>query len=209
MNRTQKIVDIVTKIFPNADCELIFHNNFELLCAVMLSAQTTDKSVNKVTPQLFSLYPDAYAMANADLTIVENCIKQIGLYKSKAKNLINLSMMLVDNFSGEVPGKMDDLLVLPGVGRKTSNVVLALGFGIPAIAVDTHVKRVSIRLQIAEVSDDEKIIEQKLMRDLPQQDWIKAHHALLFFGRYQCFSQRPNCQICQLKEYCRNKENAK
>lgn len=203
MNRTEKILDIIETIYPDAKSELNFNNNYELLCAVMLSAQTTDKSVNKVTKVLFSKYSTPLLMSQADILDIESIIKTIGLYKNKSKNLINLSKMLVENFNSEVPHTQSELTSLPGVGKKTANVVLALGFNIPAIAVDTHVSRVSKRLCIAQESDSVLQIEERLMNDLPKNRWIKAHHSFLFFGRYFCLSRNPKCSNCPLKKYCR------
>lgn len=197
------ILEKIQTLFPNAKCELIYHNVFELLIAVSLSAQTTDKAVNKVTPILFAKYPDAYALAQADILDVEQILAPIGLFKNKSRNIINLSKKLVEKYQGNVPNYQSDLESLPGVGRKTANVVLTEGFNIPRLPVDTHVERVSKRLGIVE--DDKSVLETELtlMSLIPEENWHKAHHLLLFMGRYQCFAKKPNCQNCILFEQCK------
>lgn len=201
-NKAKTIIDELEKMFPNAKAELDYKNNFELLVAVVLSAQTTDISVNKATPNLFLKYPTPKLMSLASQEDVENLIKSIGLYRTKAKHLIELSKILVNNYGGEVPNKREDLETLPGVGRKTSNVVLANAFNIPALAVDTHVSRVSIRLGLAKKNDNPLQIEQKLYKVFPKEYWIKLHHQLIFFGRYQCLARNPKCYSCPLYEIC-------
>ena len=192
------------KLFPDAKCELDYHNVFELLIAVSLSAQTTDKSVNKVTPILFNKYPDACSLALADIDDVITIIKPLGLYHNKAKNIIALANSLVANFNGVVPNSREELMTLNGVGRKTANVVLAEGFKIPAIGVDTHVIRVAVRLNLALASDSILEIEKKLMSLYPQELWGTIHHELLLFGRYYCKAKNPKCTNCPLKAYCIN-----
>lgn len=206
MNQKDKmafVLDEVNRLYPNAECELVYKNPFELLIAVVLSAQTTDISVNKVTPLLFTRFPDPLSLSNAKITDVEDCIHSIGLFHNKAKNIIALSKKLVLDFGGNVPCIREELMSLPGVGRKTANVVLAVAYKSPALAVDTHIDRVSKRLGFAKISDDVLQIEKKLMKLIPKIRWAKAHHQLLFFGRYFCKSQKPNCSHCPFQEICK------
>ncbi|MCR5349045.1 MAG: endonuclease III [Bacilli bacterium] len=207
----QELIAYLDRLFPNPQCALHFSNPFECLCAVMLSAQTTDASVNNVTPALFSAYPNAFALAEAPLEEVEKRIRSIGLYHAKAKNLIGLSKVLVERHNGEVPGDKQALRALPGVGVKTSNVVGALCFGIPAIAVDTHVARVSKRLGMAKESDDPVQIEEKLERRFPKEIHIRFHHQMIWFGRTVCHAVKPDCAHCELTGRCRyfNKASTK
>lgn len=169
----------------------------------MLSAQTTDASVNKATPALFAAYPDAFALANARLEDVEGYIRSIGLYHAKAKNLIGIAQALAERHHGQVPENKEALRALPGVGIKTANVVGALCFNIPAIAVDTHVARVSKRLGYAKEEDAPEDIEIKLERRFPKEIHIKLHHQLIWFGRTICHAKKPECEPCQLKDECR------
>ena len=199
----QEFVDYLEGLFPEPGCALHFSNPFECLCAVMLSAQTTDASVNKVTPALFSAYPDAFAMAKAPLEEVEGLIRSIGLYHAKAKNLIGLSKALVERHNGIVPSDKEAMRRLPGVGVKTSNVVGAICFGIPAIAVDTHVARVSKRLGYAKEGDEPEAIEAKLEKRFPKELHIRLHYQIILFGREVCHAQRPECSRCALTERCR------
>ncbi|EFY09398.1 endonuclease III [Erysipelothrix rhusiopathiae] len=179
-----EIIEILDAEFPNAKSDLNYRNPFELLIAVTLSAQTTDVAVNKVTPALFERYPTPYSLSQADVKDVESYLKTIGLYRNKAKYIVACASMLVDDFEGEVPRTRTQLMKLPGVGRKTANVVLAEGFKLPAIAVDTHVERVAKRLKLAKPNDTVEDVERKLMRKIPREDWARAHHLLLLFGRY-------------------------
>ena len=190
------------KLYPNAHCELNHHNNFELLVAVVLSAQTTDERVNSITPILFNKYPNADKLAKAKLKDVETIIKPIGLYHNKAINIIKLANELNERFDGEVPDNREDLESLSGVGRKTANVVLNNCFDYPAFAVDTHVSRVSKRLGIALDDDDVNKIEEKLMNYFPKDKWGKLHHQFIFFGRYKCKAIKPDCSDCPLKKIC-------
>lgn len=205
MKKEDQILDTLNLMFPNAHVELNHKNHFELLIAVVLSAQTTDISVNKVTNQLFSKYCDPSSLMNARLEDVENIIKSIGLYKNKAKNIIELSKDLVLKHQSVVPNDREKLENLPGVGRKTANVVLSNAFNIEALAVDTHVKRVSIRLGLAKENDSVLEIEKKLMRKFPKNTWNKLHHQLIFFGRYHCLAKSPKCSTCPLYEICKFK----
>ena len=192
---------ILEKMHPEASCALVHQDRFQLLAAVVLSAQTTDKSVNKVTPQLFGRYPDPESLAAADVHDVEDIIRTIGLYKNKAASLIRLSGKLLSDFGGEVPGTYEDLVSLPGVGRKTANVVLAEGFGVPRIAVDTHVFRVARRIGLASGKDVTEV-EEMLMQRIPRDHWIRMHHLLIFHGRKCCSSRQPKCTECGLAEHC-------
>lgn len=198
-----EIIDKIEEIFPDAKCELNHETTFQLVCAVVLSAQTTDASVNKVTPALFKAYPDAQSMAKASLEDVESYIHTIGLYHAKAKNLIALSQVLLDKFHGEVPSTYKELGMLPGVGRKTANVVRSVAFDIPSFAVDTHVDRVSKRLGLAKVDDSVEKVEEKLKRKIDRSKWNQAHHDMIFFGRYFCMAKKPKCEECPFIMFCR------
>ena len=203
MKKEEHILEVLEQMFPDAHVELNHQNTFELLIAVVLSAQTTDVGVNKITPALFKAYPTPYEMMHANITDIEDKIKTIGLYRNKAKNIILLSKQLVEKHQGVVPGEREDLESLPGVGRKTANVVLSNAFGIPALAVDTHVARVSIRLGLAKKDDSVFEIEKKLMQKLPREKWQKAHHQFIFFGRYHCLAKNPKCNNCPLFDICK------
>ena len=201
--RMECILNELENMFPDAKCELEHSNELELLIAVMLSAQTTDASVNRLTKTLFQKYKTVEDYANAPLQQLENDIKTIGLYRNKAKNIKAMAQMLIDDFNGEVPCDHEALQTLPGVGRKTANVVISEGFQVPAIAVDTHVERISKRLGIARKNDSVLEVEKKLMKKVPKERWIKTHHQLIFFGRYHCKSMNPQCQNCHLIEICK------
>jgi endonuclease-3 len=198
----KEILVEIEKLFPNAGCELIYYNVFELLIAVMLSAQTTDKSVNVVTPVLFNKYPSAFELSCADVEEVKSIIKRIGLSSTKSKNVVAASKVLVEKYNGNVPSDLNKLMELPGVGRKTANVVLSEGFKIPRIAVDTHVERVSKRLGICENDATVLDVEVKLMELIDEESWHRSHHLLLFFGRYFCLAKKPNCNNCFYIKYC-------
>lgn len=202
-NEINDILKDIYKMFPNAGCELNYNNTFELLVAVVLSAQTTDKNVNLVTPNLFKKYPTAFELQNAAVEDVKNIIQRIGLSNVKSKNIIALSKELVDKFNGAVPNDFDELIKLKGVGRKTANVVLSEGFGINRIAVDTHVERVSKRLGIVGNKADVLDVEMALMEIIDKDDWHQAHHLLLFFGRYFCLAKKPMCENCFYKTKCK------
>jgi len=201
----QFIYEELLKMFPEAHCELNFSTVYQLAVAVMLSAQTTDVSVNKVTRTLFEKYPDAEAMAQAEQKDVEEIIKSIGLYRNKAANVISMSRKLQEEFSGVIPDDMDKLTSLPGIGRKSANVILSEGYKHPAIAVDTHVHRVSARLGLAKETDTPDQTEMKLRRKFPKENWSKLHHLMIFFGRYRCHSRNPECDDCPFRENCRRK----
>jgi len=202
------VVERLSETYPEAKCELDFGNTFQLLVATMLSAQSTDKKVNEITSELFKQYKtpeDFISMTQAEL---EERIKKIGLYRNKAKNILEMCRILLTKFNGEVPGNMDDLISLPGVGRKTANVVLSNGFGIPAIAVDTHVFRVSNRIGLANSKSVDET-ENQLMSVLPRDKWSLAHHLLIWHGRRICEARKPKCSICPIAFTCDyfNREN--
>lgn len=182
-------------------CELLYKFDYELLIAVVLSAQSTDKGVNKVTEILFNKY-DLYSLACADISDIENIIKPVGSYHKKAIYIKEIANRLVDNCSGIVPNNRDYLESLPGVGRKTCNVVLSHLFNVPAIAVDTHVERVSKRLNLVSLNDDVYVIEKKLNKFFPIDKWGRVHLQMVLFGRYYCKSVNPKCSHCLLKDYC-------
>ena len=188
--------------FPDAHCSLHFSNPFEALVAVMLSAQTTDEAVNRVTPSLFEAYPNAFALSQATQEEVEAHIKSLGLYHNKAKNLVALSRVLVNQFNGDVPSSFEDLLTLPGVGIKTANVVCAECFGRPAIPVDTHVARVSKRVGYAKNKDEPADVEKRLEKIFPKDSWIPLHHRIIAFGREICHALSPECHRCGLQSLC-------
>ena len=201
-NNAKLIMNSLESLFPNAKCELKHRSNFQLLVAVVLSAQTTDDKVNSVTSILFEKYPNAEKLSKAKLEDIEKIIKPIGLYHNKAVNIINLSKILCEKYNGKVLNDRQILESLPGVGRKTCNVVLSNCFNVPAFAVDTHVSRVSKRLGIANIDDDPNKIEEKLMNYFPRDMWGKLHHQFIFFGRYKCKSLKPDCSNCPLKKIC-------
>lgn len=197
-----EVLDILDAHYPEAKAELDFRNPFELLIAVVLSAQTTDVGVNKVTPALFESYPDAHALAKADEAHVTDLLKRIGMYKTKAKNIVKLSKILVEKYGGEVPENDELLIELPGVGRKTANVVMSVAFGHERIAVDTHVFRVSNRIGFVDEPDVLKT-ELALMKKIPEDRWSKTHHTLIFHGRRCCKAINPQCEVCPIEKKCR------
>ncbi|SEF19165.1 DNA-(apurinic or apyrimidinic site) lyase /endonuclease III [Streptococcus gallolyticus] len=208
--RLKKILAIIGEMYPEAHGELEWETPFQLLIAVILSAQTTDKAVNKITPNLWKKYPEIADLANANLEDVEDCLRTIGLYKNKAKNIVKTARAILRDFDGKVPKTHKELESLPGVGRKTANVVLAEVYGIPSIAVDTHVSRIAKRLNISAPDADVTEIEQDLMKKIPKKDWILTHHRLIFFGRYHCLAKKPKCDICPVQSYCKYyKDNVK
>lgn len=193
---TTRIIEAMGRIFPEAKAELNHKNAFELLIAVILSAQTTDVGVNKATPKLFEAYPTPELMMQADLQDIEDKIKTIGLYRNKAKFIKNTATKLVEEFNGEVPMNRKDLESLPGVGRKTSNVVMSVAFNEPAIAVDTHVERIAKKFKMVDENASVIQVEKTLMEKLPKEMWSIAHHRLIFFGRYQCPARKHNHEEC-------------
>lgn len=201
--RMRHILDTIAEMFPDARCELNHSNPFELVIAVLLSAQCTDETVNKVTADLFKKYRKPEDYLAVPIEELERDIRRIGLYRNKARHIQALCRMLLEEYGGEVPSRHEDLVRLPGVGRKTANVVVSNAFGVPAIAVDTHVERVSKRLGIAAESDTVLQVEQKLMKLVPREEWTITHHRLIFFGRYHCKAQTPRCEACPLIELCK------
>ena len=204
--RYQYILDYFRERQPVVTTELEFGSAFQLLCATLLSAQCTDKRINQVTPALFARYPDAQAMSQAEPEEVLEYVSSVSYPNSKAKHLVEMSRMLVNDFGGEVPSDMDDLVRLPGVGRKTANVMQAVWFGRAAMAVDTHVFRVSHRLGLVpERANTPLKVEQELMRNIPAEDVPNAHHWLLLHGRYVCTSRKPHCEKCPFDGICPKK----
>ena len=197
----QKIIDILSQEFPEPKSELNFNSPFELLVAVILSAQCTDKRVNSVTPKLFELADNAYKMSQLDVSVIEEIVRPCGFYHNKALFISNMSKDLVKRFNGQVPTDVESLRTLQGVGRKTANVVYAVAFGGQAIAVDTHVFRVSNRIGLAH-ADNVLETEKQLMNVLPHDKWGDCHHYLLLHGRYVCKARKPLCDSCKLTNFC-------
>ena len=202
---TDKIVKYLDELFPEPRCELNYSKDYELLIAVMLSAQTTDKRVNMVTDILFKKYKDLNSLSCADINDVIDIIRPIGTFNKKASNIIKISKSLLNDYNGIVPNNRQYLQSLPGVGRKTTNVVLANLFNEPCIAVDTHVSRVSKRLGIAKSKDDVLTIENKLNKLFDKDILPRLHHQLVLFGRYYCKAKNPLCDNCKLKDICKRK----
>ena len=196
------LLDYLDEILPTAKCELLYTKDYELVIAVMLSAQTTDKSVNAVTPILFKKYPTLDALYDAPLEDIEEIIKPIGLYKNEAKNLKGIVKDLVDRFNGVVPSDKEQLMTLPGVGNKTAGVIRAEIFQIPDLPVDTHILRISKRLNLAKKDDEPIDVERKLKKIIPEERWIKSHHQLIHFGRYYCIARSPKCENCKISDMC-------
>lgn len=197
------MIDIIADMFPNAECELRHNNAFELTIAVLLSAQCTDNLVNKVTATLFTKYKTPEDYLAVPLEELEQDIRSIGLYRNKAKNIKKLCTSLLEKFNGQIPQTHAELESLAGVGRKTANVVMSVAFGEPALAVDTHVERVSKRLGINRWKDNVRQVEDRLCSIIPRDRWNKSHHQLIFFGRYHCIARKPKCDICPLFDDCR------
>ena len=201
-NKQVAIFSYLDELYPDAHCELNYSKDYELLIAVMLSAQTTDKAVNKVTAILFSKYKSVDELANANLQDVEQIISTIGMYKVKAKNVIGISKGLVEKHNGKVPHDKEALRQLPGVGNKTANCVLAELFNEPYLALDTHMQRFAKRLSISSDKDLEKM-EKKYLRFIPQERLIKTNHQIIWFGRYKCKAISPDCENCKIKDFCK------
>ena len=199
------LLSYLDELFPHAQCELFYTKGYELVIAVMLSAQTTDKSVNAVTSVLFKKYQSLDALNKASLEEIEEVIKPIGLYKNKAKNLKGIVKDLEERFNYQVPSDKDLLMTLPGVGNKTAGVIRAEIFRIPDLPVDTHILRISKRLGLANQKDEPIDVERKLKRVIPEERWIKSHHQLIHFGRYFCTARSPKCAECKIKDFCKNK----
>ncbi|BBA80077.1 endonuclease III [cyanobacterium endosymbiont of Rhopalodia gibberula] len=200
--RALVILNLLKQLYPDATCSLVYNSPVQLLVATILSAQCTDKRVNKVTPNLFFKFPDASSLAQADLEELEELIRSTGFYRNKAKNIQGSCQKIVREFDGEVPQEMDKLLSLPGVARKTANVVLAHGFGLnQGVTVDTHVKRLSRRLKLTKETNPVKI-ERDLMKVLPQPDWENFSIRIIYHGRAICHARKPNCPDCRLAHLC-------
>ncbi|GBF82672.1 endonuclease III [Aphanothece sacrum] len=200
--RALEILQILKRLYPDATCSLTYENQVQLLVATILSAQCTDERVNKVTPGLFARFPDATSLAQADREELETLIRSTGFYRNKAKNIQGACQKIVQEFEGKIPQQMEKLLTLPGVARKTANVVLSHGFGInEGVTVDTHVKRLSGRLRLTEATDPVKI-EKDLMVLLPQADWENFSIRIIYHGRAICKARNPNCQACDLADLC-------
>ncbi|CAK7031074.1 MAG: Endonuclease III [Peptostreptococcus russellii] len=197
----KEILDLLSELHPNAHCELVHSSPFELLIATILSAQCTDVRVNIVTEELFKKYNTPEDFKNLSIEEIEKEIKTCGLYKSKAKKIKETSSILVDKYNSELPDTLEELITLPGVGRKTAGVVLSNAFGIPAIAVDTHVFRVSNRIGIVKEKTPEKT-EFALMKAIEKERWTHSHHLLIFHGRRICKARKPECENCNIREYC-------
>ena len=190
--------------YPDAHCELVYSKDYELLIAVMLSAQTTDKSVNQATAILFKKYPTVESLAKAELSDVEIIIRHLGMYQVKAKNVIKIAQILVSQYGGKVPHDAEALLAMPGVGNKTKNCVFGELYNDPVLAVDTHMQRVAKRLGIADEKDSVEKIEQKYMSFIPKERVVKTNHQIIWFGRYFCKALSPECANCKLKQFCKN-----
>lgn len=202
VERAREILLRLARRFPDARCELNFSNPLELLVATILSAQCTDQRVNKVTPILFSKYRTAEDFARADLKELEAIIRPTGFFRNKARSIKAACQIIAEKHGGNVPARMDDLIELPGIARKTANVILGVGFAIPSgIVVDTHVRRVARRLDLSRQDNPDKI-ERDLMNLYPRQDWIMLSHLLIFHGRYICLARRPKCEVCPVYDLC-------
>ena len=201
--KNKLIIEYLDLLFPDPKCELIYHTDYELLIAVVLSAQSTDKRVNTVTPVIFEKYPTLKDLKKADLRDLESIIRVVGSQHKKASYIKDIATIIEDQYNGIVPRDRDELIKLPGVGRKTINVFLSEYYNEPAIAVDTHVERVSKRLGLAMNNDNVLTIENKLMKAFPKDKWAKLHIQLVLFGRYYCKAVKPECSNCRLKEICK------
>lgn len=200
--KREKVLQLLETEYGNTTTALTFETPFQLLIATIMSAQSTDDQVNKITAPLFADYPDAKSIAGLSLAELEEKIKRVGLYRNKAKNILATATIIDEQFQGQIPQTREELVKLPGVGRKTANVVISVAFDTPAIAVDTHVFRVSNRLGLASAKNVEKT-EQQLMKNIPQDKWAAAHHWLIWHGRKVCKAQNPQCEKCFLNEWCR------
>lgn len=201
--KSNEILALLRDIIKNPKPELDFKNNYELIVAVILSAQTTDKKVNIVTKELFLKYPDYKELMNADIDDVISIIKPLGLANNKAKSIINMASSVIKDYGGVLPNTLEELVKLPGVGRKTASVVLALGFNIPAMPVDTHLHRMAIRFGYIKDGEDVLKAEEAYKKYIKEEEWIDAHHLFLLFGRYHCKAQNPECDGCKLSKYCK------
>lgn len=198
-----EVFETIGRMFPDAHCELNHSNPFELAIAVMLSAQCTDALVNRVTPSLFAKYHEPEDYLAIPLEELQRDIRSIGLYRNKARHIRQMCQRLIEDYGGRLPETFDELIKLPGIGRKTANVILSVAFDKPALAVDTHVERVTKRLGICRWKDSVLEVEKTLMKRVPREKWSMTHHRLIFFGRYHCRAQNPNCPECPLLFLCR------
>ena len=207
--KIEEFENYLDELYGDARCELVYHKDYELLIAVVLSAQTTDKRVNQVTKELFSKYPTIEELSRAPVTDLIAIVRPLGTASRKGVFVLKIAQILVNQYDGKVPNDRLALESMPGVGHKTANVVLSNLFDVPAIAVDTHVSRVSKRLGLAKEDDDVLDIEKKLMRKFKRQNWSKRHHQMVLFGRYNCKSKGPDCLNCQMKNNCKYYKNLK
>lgn len=206
MMKSNEISNYLNELFPEPKCELNYNSDYELLIAIMLSAQSTDKRVNAVTPILFSKYNSLELLKDANVLDLENIIRSVGSFRIKANHIKGIASLLCDKYNGMVPRDRDELINFPGVGRKTANVFLSEFYNEPFIAVDTHVNRVSKRLKIASSKANVLDVEKKLMKTFPKSDWARIHLQLVLFGRYYCKAVKPLCADCKLKEFCIEKK---
>ena len=202
-----KIEDYLMELYPDSRCELNYNKDYELLIAVVLSAQTTDKRVNMITSVLFDKYKDIYSLSRADVNDLIDIVRPLGTASRKGVFVYEIANILVNEYDGKVPNNRRALESMPGVGRKTANVVLSNLFDVPCIAVDTHVSRVSKRLGLAKDIDSVDVIENKLKRKFDRDKWTRLHHQLVLFGRYNCKAKNPDCNSCKLKEICKYYKN--
>ncbi|HCS10477.1 MAG TPA: endonuclease III [Clostridiales bacterium] len=201
MTKAEKVYELLKIAYPDAKCGLDYNTPFQLLISTMLSAQATDKSVNKVTEELYMQYPDLDSFLTLSQEEIELKIKKIGLFKNKSKNIYNMLRVLKDKYNSEVPKNMDELMSLPGVGRKTASVVLTEAFNIPAFPVDTHIFRITRRIGLAKGNSADKVSDE-MMKKLPKYKWHLMHHLLITHGRATCTAQSPKCAICNVNELC-------
>ncbi|MDD3375736.1 MAG: endonuclease III [Candidatus Omnitrophica bacterium] len=197
--------DYLNDLFPNAGCELIHDKDYEFVIEVMLSAQSTDIAVNLVSNKLFKKYPTLLSLAQADISEIEKILHPLGLFKSKAKNVVGIAQKIIEHFNGEIPSDKELLQELPGVGNKTAGVIRAEVFHIPDLPVDTHILRICRRLGISKALDTPLAVEKKLKKEIEQSRWILIHHQLIHFGRYFCTARKPNCENCKLNTFCTKK----
>ena len=205
MIKPEILLSYLDEKYPDAHCELVYSKDYEFLIAVMLSAQTTDKSVNQATAFLFKIYKTLEELANAESSDVEFIIRHLGMYQVKAKNVIKIANILLKQYGGKVPNDAEALLAMPGVGNKTKNCVLGELFNEPLLAVDTHMQRVAKRLGIADEKDSVEKIEQKYMSIIPKERVVKTNHQIIWFGRYFCKALSPECNRCKIREFCKNR----
>lgn len=203
MNRIEFIINYFDELIKNPKCELDYNKDYEFLISIMLSAQTTDKRVNKVSKVLFDKYKTLKDLSNAKLEDIENIVRELGNYRKKSVAILQISSILLKEYNGVVPKERQKLESLPMIGRKTTNVFLSEFYGVPNIAVDTHVERVSKRLKLAKEEDNVLIIEEKLKRKVPRNKWNRFHLQTVLFGRYYCTAKKPSCENCKLKDLCK------